>query len=142
MRTSPRTWRWRCACSGRDSASVTRFARASIPKGPPTLPKLITQRVRWTTGFLRNIAFDYRDLIGGKKNEVLGLFVLPLGIIAIGGGIFVFALTLIELVQRVMHTFSVAQAAPLSYAFTFTPHAFSCSTCPSPWSRSLARHSP
>ncbi|HQT82565.1 MAG TPA: glycosyltransferase family 2 protein, partial [Candidatus Paceibacterota bacterium] len=92
-------------------------------KGPPTLPKLITQRVRWTTGFLRNIAFDYRDLIGGKGNAVLGLFVLPLGLIAIGGGIAIFALTVTEVVQRALHALSVVQAAPLSYAFT--PHPFS-----------------
>lgn len=61
-------------------------------KGPPTFAKLIKQRVRWTTGFLRNLFFDYRDLLGTKKNVVLGMLVLPLGIIAIGSGIFLFIL--------------------------------------------------
>ncbi len=91
-------------------------------KGPATLPKLIKQRTRWTTGFIRNLFFDYRDLIGGKKNAVLGILVLPLGILAIGGGILLFVFELSRLVEHGFHVASVAQAAPLSYAFTI--HSF------------------
>jgi cellulose synthase/poly-beta-1,6-N-acetylglucosamine synthase-like glycosyltransferase len=88
-------------------------------KGPPTFPKLIKQRVRWTTGFMRNMFFDYRDLIGTKKNAVLGMFVLPLGIIAIGSGIFLFILSIFQIIQRGLHAFSMLQVAPLSYAFSW-----------------------
>ena len=88
-------------------------------KGPPTLTKLIKQRVRWTTGFMRNMFFDYRDLLGMKRNAVLGMLVLPLGIIAIGSGIFLFLLAIFQVIQRVIHAFSMLQAAPLSYLFSW-----------------------
>lgn len=87
-------------------------------KGPPTLSRLITQRVRWTTGFLRNVLFEYRDLLGSRKNAALGLFVLPLGLIAIGAGIFIFALVLIGLIQRGLHALSLVQTVPLSYTLS------------------------
>lgn len=93
-------------------------------KGPSTLSKLLTQRVRWTTGFLRNTLFDYRDLIGNKKNAALGLMILPLGLLAIGGGIFLFIFALTKLISNLFHTLSVAQAAPLTYAFTWEPFSW------------------
>jgi len=88
-------------------------------KGPPTLAKLVKQRVRWTTGFLRNVFFDYRDLLGNRKNSVLGLLVLPLGIIAIGSGIFLFFLSVFQITVRAIHAFSLMQVVPLSYAFSW-----------------------
>ena len=93
-------------------------------KGPPTLPRLVTQRVRWTTGFLRNVLFDYRDLVGSRKNVVLGFLILPLGLVAIGGGIFIFGLIITQTIQHIFHALSVAGAAPLSYAFTWHPFSW------------------
>lgn len=93
-------------------------------KGPSSLPKLLTQRVRWTTGFLRNTLFDYRDLIGNKQNSVLGLMVLPLGLLSIGGGIFLFAFGLTKLINNLFHALSVVQAAPLAYAFSWKPFSW------------------
>lgn len=93
-------------------------------RGPATFQKLMRQRVRWTTGFLRNILFDYRDLIGSRKNRVLGLFVLPLALIAIGGGILIFFISVMQLVQNGWHAFSVVQTAPLSYAFSWHPFSW------------------
>jgi cellulose synthase/poly-beta-1,6-N-acetylglucosamine synthase-like glycosyltransferase len=93
-------------------------------KGPSTLPKLITQRVRWTTGFLRNMLFDYHDLIGSQKNAVLGLLVLPLGFTAIAGGIFMFLLSAYQFVTHLAHTLSVMQAAPLAYSFSWRPFSW------------------
>lgn len=90
-------------------------------KGPPTYSALIKQRTRWTTGFLRNVLFDYRDLLWSKRNSVLGMFVLPLGFFAIVGGIFVFALNIIAVLRQGIHAFSVIQAAPLSYVFSLRP---------------------
>lgn len=90
-------------------------------KGPPTMRKLIKQRIRWTTGFMRNLFFDYRDLIWSKQNVVLGFFVLPLGIAAIGGAILLFLLYLFQTGQSLIHSLLVMQAAPLSYAFSVHP---------------------
>ena len=90
-------------------------------KGPSTFRKLFKQRVRWTTGFMRNVLFDYRDLLGNTKNATLGLFVLPLGLAAIAGGIVLAAVSLTELMRSGIHMVSLMQAAPLSYSLTLRP---------------------
>ena len=87
-------------------------------KGPPTTSKLLKQRVRWTTGFLRNVLFEYRDLVGSRKNAALGMFILPLGLVAIGAGIFVFVLALFQIVQRGFNAISLVQTVPLSYTLS------------------------
>ncbi len=93
-------------------------------KGPPTYRALIKQRTRWTTGFLRNVLFDYRDLLWNKRNSVLGMLVLPLGFMAIGGGIFVFVVNIINVLKESAHTLSVIQVAPLSYYFSLHPFSW------------------
>lgn len=90
-------------------------------KGPATFPKLVKQRVRWTTGFLRNILFDYRDLIGMKRNAVLGMLVLPFALIAMVGGILLFFVSLVQAIQNGLHALTVVQAAPLSFALAVHP---------------------
>ncbi|MDD3531329.1 MAG: glycosyltransferase [Candidatus Pacebacteria bacterium] len=90
-------------------------------KGPPTFPRLIKQRVRWTTGFLRNVLFEYRDLLGSKQNAALGMFMLPLGLVSVAGGILIFAMSLTEFVKNSLHALSVVQAAPLSYTMVWHP---------------------
>jgi cellulose synthase/poly-beta-1,6-N-acetylglucosamine synthase-like glycosyltransferase len=90
-------------------------------KGPATLRKLIKQRVRWTTGFMRNLLFDYRDLIGSRKNATLGLMVLPLGLTAIGAGIFLFILSATEVAKNGLHMLSLVQSVPLSYTLSVHP---------------------
>lgn len=106
----------------RAGLSIGNAIRARVyTKGPATLPKLVKQRIRWTTGFLRNLLFEYRDLLGRQKNSVLGLLILPLALLSIAGGIGLFVITIIELAQSGFHAISVAQAAPLSYAFAWQP---------------------
>lgn len=90
-------------------------------KGPPTFLRLVKQRVRWTTGFMRNVLFDYRDLIGNPKNGTLGFMILPFGLAAIGGGILLFLVSVSQAVSHGFHTLSLVQVAPLSYAFTWHP---------------------
>jgi cellulose synthase/poly-beta-1,6-N-acetylglucosamine synthase-like glycosyltransferase len=108
----------------REGLLIGNAIRARVyTKGPPTLPKLIKQRVRWTTGFMRNMLFDYRDLLGARKNAVLGMIVLPLGIIAIGSGIFLFFLGAFEMITHALHTLSLVQTVPISYALSH--HTFS-----------------
>ncbi|HVM58818.1 MAG TPA: glycosyltransferase [Candidatus Paceibacterota bacterium] len=51
-----------------------------VTKAQDTLQKLVRQRMRWASGYLRNVWFDYRDLLS-RKHGFLGLFVLPMGIL-------------------------------------------------------------
>jgi cellulose synthase/poly-beta-1,6-N-acetylglucosamine synthase-like glycosyltransferase len=87
-------------------------------KVPPSVPKLIKQRTRWTTGFLRNVLNEYRDLIGNPRFGVLGLMVLPLGFVAVLGGVSLFALAVYMLGNEVVHTIAVTAGVPLSYTLT------------------------
>ena len=84
-------------------------------KVPRTVPKLIKQRTRWTTGFLRNVLTDYRDLVGNPRYGVLGLMVLPLGFVAVLGGVGLFVLALFELIGRLVKTYMVTEGVPLSF---------------------------
>ena len=84
-------------------------------KVPRTVPKLIKQRTRWTTGFLRNVTMDYRGLVGNPKYGVLGLLVLPLGFVAIVGGIGLFLVAAIEIIRGIFHSLSLTAGIPLSY---------------------------
>lgn len=90
-------------------------------KGPPTFPKLIKQRVRWTTGFLRNLLFEYRDLIGSRKNATLGMLVLPLGLVAIASGLIIFGVAVFETLRHGSHALTMMQTVPLSYTFSWRP---------------------
>ncbi len=84
-------------------------------KVPRSVPKLIKQRTRWTTGFLRNVMTDYRDLVGNPKYGTLGLMVLPLGFVAIVGGAFLFLVALASLVLNLVRTYYLTEGLPLSY---------------------------
>ncbi|HEX2792699.1 MAG TPA: glycosyltransferase [Candidatus Paceibacterota bacterium] len=85
-------------------------------KVPKSVPKLITQRTRWTTGFLRNVMTDYRDLVANPKYGILGMLVLPLGFVAIVGGAFLFFVALVTLALNLFTTYSVVSGIPLTYA--------------------------
>ena len=84
-------------------------------KVPRSVPKLIKQRTRWTTGFLRNVMTDYRDLVGNPKFGTLGLLVLPLGFVAIVGGAFLFLVALTSLVVNSIEAYALTEGVPLSY---------------------------
>jgi biofilm PGA synthesis N-glycosyltransferase PgaC len=92
-------------------------------KAPHTLWGLVKQRTRWTSGFMRN-SYDYRALFGNPKYGVLGLMVLPLGIIAILAGMVLFVLTLVDMATTVQK-FIVAQGdVPLSFTFSLPAFTF------------------
>jgi hypothetical protein len=61
---------------------------------------------------------EYRDLIGSRKNGVLGMLVLPTAILAIGSGIFLFFLSIFELTRNALTAIEVHAGIPLSYVFT------------------------
>lgn len=85
-------------------------------KCPKTLPRLITQRVRWTSGFLRNVLGEYRSLIMNRKYGALGMLMLPSAVIAVGSGILLFLLSAFELVRSAVSTLQMRTGVPLSYA--------------------------
>lgn len=85
---------------------------------PRTVPKLIKQRTRWTTGFLRNVIYDYRDLVGNPKYGTLGLLVLPLGFAAIAGGVFLFCLAISLFIYNSLKAYVVTNGVPLAYTLT------------------------
>ncbi len=91
-------------------------------KAPSTIAALIRQRVRWTSGFLRNMFFDYRKLIGNPNHGILGLGVLPLAIFSIItiAGLFLFSM--FQLITDIIHMFIVSRGIPISYILT--PHTF------------------
>lgn len=89
-------------------------------RAPDTLIKLMRQRTRWTSGFLRNVFGEYRDLLGKRKYGVLGLLVLPIALLTIGGGMLLFFVMLYQLAQHTATALSVRAGIPLSYALL--PH--------------------
>ncbi len=90
-------------------------------KTPNTLSTLLKQRIRWTTGFLRNILGEYRGLIGNKRYGALGVLMLPTALLSIGSGMTLFFLTLVMFTRHTITAFSIRAGIPLSYSLM--PHA-------------------
>ena len=84
-------------------------------KAPKTVASLLKQRVRWTTGFIRN-GFDYKELFGNPRYGALGMLILPLGAISIISGIALFFLMLLQTTNWLWNTAVQVFAVPLSYA--------------------------
>jgi cellulose synthase/poly-beta-1,6-N-acetylglucosamine synthase-like glycosyltransferase len=89
-------------------------------KAPATIAKLVKQRTRWITGFLRNILGEYRSLIGSRRHGVLGMLVLPTALLAIVSGIALFLLMLFLFARNMITILSIRAGIPLSYALV--PH--------------------
>ncbi|MEK9160575.1 MAG: glycosyltransferase [Patescibacteria group bacterium] len=94
-----------------DSAPKARVETAT----PRSVPSLVKQRTRWTTGFLRNMLYEYRGLVGNPRYGALGLIVLPLGFFAIIGGILMFGIVIYQLVKEGINTFLIASGVPFDY---------------------------
>lgn len=88
-------------------------------KVPRHVGKLIKQRTRWTTGFLRNVMGDYREMVGNPRYGILGLMVLPLGFVAVLGGVGLFLLAILMLGSDLIHTAIVTSGVP--FLFIITP---------------------
>jgi cellulose synthase/poly-beta-1,6-N-acetylglucosamine synthase-like glycosyltransferase len=87
-------------------------------KTPTTVRALIKQRTRWTTGFLRNALYDYRDLIGNPKFGALGIIMLPLGLLANISGILMFAIIVYEFFAQIIHSIFLTEGIPIAYLLT------------------------
>lgn len=90
-------------------------------KTPTTVRSLVKQRTRWTTGFLRNVIYDYKHMIGNPKYGTLGLFMLPLGLLANISGIIMFIVVIIQIVQFFITKYALINGFPIAYALT--PHS-------------------
>jgi cellulose synthase/poly-beta-1,6-N-acetylglucosamine synthase-like glycosyltransferase len=86
-------------------------------KVPTTIPSLIRQRTRWISGFIRNMNYDYRDLIFSKRHEALGMIVLPLSLLAIASGILMFVLMISMTIYRAIHAYLVHRGIPFTFDF-------------------------
>lgn len=87
-------------------------------KVPTTVRGLVKQRTRWTTGFLRNVTLDYRDLVGNPRYGTLGLLVLPLGFIAIFAGIILFILFIYTTLLNLWQSYQTNADIPLSFTIS------------------------
>lgn len=88
---------------------------------PASVPALIRQRTRWTSGFLRNTLYEYRSLIGNPRHPALGFLVLPMGLFAIFTAIALFALGIFESARQLVEFMLVANGVPLSHLFVIRP---------------------
>lgn len=84
-------------------------------KAPRSVPALVKQRTRWTSGFLRNMTREYRSLVGNPHHGALGVIVLPLGFLAIIGGLTTFLTLIYQMVKVSIETFTLTAGVPLSY---------------------------
>ena len=87
---------------------------------PSTLPRLVKQRTRWTSGFLRNVLGEYRGLIGNRRHGALGILMLPTALLSIGSGLLLFFLMLYQFTDRALEALAVRAGIPLSYSLL--PH--------------------
>ncbi len=97
-----------------DSAPRARVETAT----PRTVPSLVKQRIRWTTGFLRNMTQEYGDFVGNPKYGALGIIVLPLGFFAILGGILMFGVVIYQIVKEVVSKILVVSGVPFDYTLS------------------------
>lgn len=84
-------------------------------KVPRSVPALVKQRTRWTSGFLRNVSQEYRGLVGNPKYGALGMIVLPLGFTAILGGLVAFLTAIYQLSSIAVRTYTVTAGVPLAF---------------------------
>ena len=82
---------------------------------PDTLRGLLKQRVRWTTGFMRN-CIDNKDLIGNPAHGTLGLMVLPFNMLLIFFGIALFVVGIIAAGVNIAESLARLTEVPLTFS--------------------------
>ena len=102
----------------RHGYKIENAPRAQVfTKAPRTIWKLVKQRTRWTSGFIRN-AYDYRDLMGNHRYGVLGLIVLPLGVLALVSAMGLTILTVVDTARMVATALRTQGDVPWSFVFS------------------------
>jgi len=91
---------------------------------PRTLSKLITQRVRWTHGFIKNV-IDYKFIFFRKQYGNLGIFILPIASVSIVTGIYIIGRSVINTIISLSHSIQKFMitgfnfGSPSSFNFSF-----------------------
>lgn len=67
---------------------------------PNTLRALIKQRVRWVTGFLKNVFFSYRNMLFSRQHGNLGMLTLPFAALSVFTALFFSILYLDTIVEH------------------------------------------
>ncbi len=97
---------------------IENTSRARVyTKAPRTVPTLIRQRVRWTTGFIRNMFGEYRGLVFSPRHGALGMMILPIALLAIVSGVALFVLSILQFIFHTATAIQVRAGIPLSYTF-------------------------
>lgn len=97
---------------------------------PRTLPKLITQRVRWTYGFIKNV-IDYKFIFFRKQYGNLGIFILPVASVSIVTGVYVIGRSIVNTIISLSHTIQKIAITGLNFgspSFSFSFDIFSVNT--------------
>ncbi len=84
-------------------------------KAPATFFKLLEQRTRWSSGFLRNMIYEYRTLIANPRYGTLGMLVLPIALFSLVGSIFMFITSIVVFSQNILNSVFMTSGVPLSY---------------------------
>ncbi len=87
-------------------------------KAPRTIPTLIKQRTRWTSGFLRHMFGEYRSLVFNRKHGALGMLILPVALLAVVSTAGLFLLSIGQFILQSSQAIEVRLGIPLSYTFT------------------------
>lgn len=102
----------------RHGYKIENAPRAQVfTKAPGTVWALVKQRTRWTSGFMRN-SYEYRDLVLNPKYGVLGLMVMPFGILALVAGMGLFVVTVVDVGTQVASIFAIQGDVPWSFTFS------------------------
>src|SRR3989344_2760643 len=84
---------------------------------PATLRRLFLQRIRWISGVLRNVLFDYRDLVFSPAKGALGMLVLPIGLFALSASVIVFGTIVFAASADIAQAIALREGIPLAYAY-------------------------
>ncbi|OGG71950.1 hypothetical protein A3E65_01170 [Candidatus Kaiserbacteria bacterium RIFCSPHIGHO2_12_FULL_56_13] len=91
---------------------------------PATLRRLFLQRIRWISGFLRNVLFDYRDLVFSPAKGALGMLVLPIGLFSLSASVIVFGTIVFATSADIAQAIALREGIPLAYAYLPASFAF------------------
>ncbi len=75
-----------------------------LTKGPDTVKKLYKQRLRWSFGFIANMA-DYKNLFLNKKFKDFGMFTLPMSVFTYFLLLFVFSYSMYKVCLSIYEFF-------------------------------------
>ncbi|MES3004513.1 MAG: glycosyltransferase family 2 protein [Patescibacteria group bacterium] len=83
---------------------------------PNSFGRLLTQRTRWSHGFLKN-AMDYKELFFKKEYGNLGAFILPMASISFVSVLFLTTVTVINIINMGIQKFNEISTIGFNWSF-------------------------